>query len=86
MGVLNACAGLVALEEGRYAHEQIIGRGLDSDVFVGNGIQLKCMQNVGALRMLRVCSTNAISRCGHLECHTERMCHAIAWQGISATF
>ncbi len=62
MGVLNACAGSVALEEGRYAHEQIIGHGLDSDVFVGNGIQLKCMQNVGALRMLGVCST----RC-HLE-------------------
>jgi hypothetical protein len=62
MGVLNACAGLVALEEGRYAREQIIGRGLDSDVFAGNGIQLECMQNVGALRMLGVCST----RC-HLE-------------------
>jgi hypothetical protein len=41
MGVLNACAGLVALEEGRYAREQITGCGLDSDVFVRNGIQLK---------------------------------------------
>jgi pentatricopeptide repeat protein len=35
LGVLNACASLVTLEEGRCAHEQIIESGLDSDVIVG---------------------------------------------------
>jgi pentatricopeptide repeat protein len=38
VGVLNACASLVALEEGRCAHKQIIQNGSDSDVFVGNSL------------------------------------------------
>jgi pentatricopeptide repeat protein len=37
-GVLNACASMVALEEGRCAHEQIIQSGLESDVFVGSSL------------------------------------------------
>jgi pentatricopeptide repeat protein len=36
VGVLNACASLVALEEGRRAHEQIIQSGFESNVFVRN--------------------------------------------------
>jgi len=36
VGLLNACARIVALEEGRCAHEQIIKSGWDLDVFVGN--------------------------------------------------
>jgi pentatricopeptide repeat protein len=32
--VLNACASVLALEEGRCAHEQIIQTGWDLDVFV----------------------------------------------------
>jgi pentatricopeptide repeat protein len=36
VGVVNACASLVVLEEGRRAHEQIIQSGWDSDVKVGN--------------------------------------------------
>jgi pentatricopeptide repeat domain-containing protein 1 len=36
VAVLNACASIVALEEGRSAHEQIIQSGWDSDVKVGN--------------------------------------------------
>jgi pentatricopeptide repeat protein len=36
VGVLNACASVVALEEGRCTHEQIIQSGCDSAVFVGN--------------------------------------------------
>jgi pentatricopeptide repeat protein len=38
VGVLNACASVVALEEGSFAHEQIIERGWDSDVFVGSSL------------------------------------------------
>ncbi len=36
--VINACAGLGALEEGRHVHEQIIQSGCESDVFVGNSL------------------------------------------------
>jgi hypothetical protein len=35
VGVQNACASVVALEEGRHAHEQIIWSGCESDFFVG---------------------------------------------------
>ncbi|CAK9200416.1 unnamed protein product [Sphagnum troendelagicum] len=38
VGVLNACASIVALEEGRCAHEQIIKCEWDSDVFVGSSL------------------------------------------------
>jgi pentatricopeptide repeat protein len=36
VGVLNACASIVALEEGRFAHEKLIQNGCELDVFVGN--------------------------------------------------
>ncbi len=38
VGVLNACASLVVLEEGRCAHEHFIQSGWDSDVFMGNNL------------------------------------------------
>jgi pentatricopeptide repeat protein len=38
VGVLNACASIMALEEGRCAHEQIIQSGCESDVFVGSSL------------------------------------------------
>jgi pentatricopeptide repeat protein len=38
VGVLNACASVGALEEGRCVHEQIIHRGWESDIFVGNSL------------------------------------------------
>jgi pentatricopeptide repeat protein len=36
--VLNACASIVACEEGRCVHEQIIQSGCDCDVFVGSSL------------------------------------------------
>ncbi len=36
--LLNACASVVALEEGRHAHRQIIEHGWDSDIIVGNSL------------------------------------------------
>ncbi|CAK9205970.1 unnamed protein product [Sphagnum troendelagicum] len=36
--VLNACAGLQALEEGRHIHTQIRESGYESDVYVGGGL------------------------------------------------
>ncbi|CAK9882736.1 unnamed protein product [Sphagnum jensenii] len=38
MGVLNACASMFALQEGRRTHEQIIESGWESDVFVGSSL------------------------------------------------
>ncbi|KAH8939546.1 hypothetical protein BDL97_15G042500 [Sphagnum fallax] len=38
VGVLNACASVVALEEGRRAHDWVIKSGWDSNVFVGNSL------------------------------------------------
>jgi pentatricopeptide repeat protein len=38
VGVLNACASLFALEEGRCAHKQIIQSGFESNVFVCSGL------------------------------------------------
>jgi pentatricopeptide repeat protein len=38
VGVLNACASVVAIEDGRCAHEQIIRSGWDSNVFVENSL------------------------------------------------
>jgi pentatricopeptide repeat protein len=38
VGVLNACASMIVLEEIRCIHHQIIQIGLESDVFVGNSL------------------------------------------------
>jgi hypothetical protein len=38
MGLLNARASLVAIEEGRCVHKQITQSGWDSDVFVGSSL------------------------------------------------
>jgi hypothetical protein len=38
IGVLNACASIMALEEGRHVHEQIVQRGFESDVIVGSSL------------------------------------------------
>jgi pentatricopeptide repeat protein len=38
VGVLNACASVLAIEEGRSAHEQIIENRWDLNVFVGNSL------------------------------------------------
>jgi pentatricopeptide repeat protein len=35
VGVLNACASVVALEEGRCVHQQIVKSGCESNIFVG---------------------------------------------------
>jgi pentatricopeptide repeat protein len=52
--VMNACANIVALEEGRCAHEQIIWSGWDSDLFVGTSLvdmYAKCRRTEDAGRV-----------------------------------
>jgi pentatricopeptide repeat protein len=54
VGVLNACASVLALEEGRRAHEQIIRSSCESDVFVGSSlvdIYAKCGSTEDAERV-----------------------------------
>jgi len=38
VGVLNACASILVLEEGWCVHQEIVEFGWDSDVFVGNSL------------------------------------------------
>jgi pentatricopeptide repeat protein len=38
VGVLNASAGVIALDEGRCSHDQIIQGGCDLNVFVGSSL------------------------------------------------
>jgi pentatricopeptide repeat protein len=55
VGVLNACASVVALEEGKHAHEQIIERGWDSNAFLANSLvdmNAKCGNMEDAFRVL----------------------------------
>jgi len=47
---LNACASIVALEEGRYTHEQIINSECDSDVLVGSSL-VDILRYMGAWRI-----------------------------------
>ncbi|CAK9867651.1 unnamed protein product [Sphagnum jensenii] len=52
--VLNACAGLRALEEGRRAHQLIMQTGCEADVFVGSSLvdmYAKCGHMEDALRV-----------------------------------
>jgi pentatricopeptide repeat protein len=65
-------------ERGRCIHQQIIESGLESEVSVANSLvdmYAKCGSIEDAWRVFN----NAILKCGHLECHTWRMCHAWAW-------
>ncbi len=51
VGLLNACASMIALEEGRCVHQQIIQSGFESDVFVGTSLvdmYAKCASNEDA--------------------------------------
>jgi pentatricopeptide repeat protein len=76
VGMLNACASIKALEEGRHAHEQIIQSGCESDAFVGSSLidmYAKCGSMEEASRVFNklpsravVCWTAMIF--GHVKC------------------
>jgi pentatricopeptide repeat protein len=75
-GVLNACASIMALEEGRYAHEQIIQNGCESDAFVGSSLiamYAKCGSMVEASRVFNKLPSQAVvwwtaMIFGHVKC------------------
>jgi pentatricopeptide repeat protein len=64
VGVLNACATIVALEEGRYVHQQIIQSGCESEVSVGSslvGMYAKCGSMEDAWSAFKLPSRNVVS-------------------------
>jgi pentatricopeptide repeat protein len=72
VGVLNACASMVAYEEGRSVHEQIIQSGCESDVFVGSSLEdmyTKCGSLEDAQRVFNIMPSrdvvtwSAMNRC-----------------------
>jgi len=73
VGVLDACASIVALEEGRHVHEQIIETRCNSDVFVGSSlvdIYAKC----GSMEDAESIQQDVVLRCGYLDHHDIRTC------------
>ncbi|CAK9264941.1 unnamed protein product [Sphagnum jensenii] len=76
VGVLNACASIMALEEGRYAHEQIIQNGCESDAFVGSSLiamYAKCGSMEEASRVFNKLPSRAVvwwtaMIFGHVKC------------------
>ncbi len=76
MGVLNACASIVGLEEGRCVHQQIIEYGYDSDVFVANSLvdmYAKCGSIEDAWRVFNKMPSRNVVTCnamvlGHVKC------------------
>jgi hypothetical protein len=59
VGVQNACASVVTLEERRHAHEQIIQSGCESNAFVGHSL-VNMYTKCGSLEDLRECSTGCL--------------------------
>ncbi|CAM6051124.1 unnamed protein product [Sphagnum compactum] len=56
LGLLNACASIVALEEARCGHEQIISSGCNLYVFVGSSLvdmYVKCGSMEDAWRVFK---------------------------------
>ncbi len=76
MGLLNACAGLGALEDGRLVQERLIQSGCESDVFVGNSLvdrYAKCGSLEDAWRVFnKMPSRNTVTWTtmilGHVKC------------------
>jgi pentatricopeptide repeat protein len=76
VGLLNACAGLGALEDGRLVQERLIQSGCESDVFVGNSLvdrYAKCGSLEDAWRVFnKMPSRNTVTWTtmilGHVKC------------------
>ncbi|CAK9211914.1 unnamed protein product [Sphagnum troendelagicum] len=94
VAVLNACASLVALEDGRCAHEQIIQSGCESDVFVGSSLvdmYAKCGSIEDAWRVFnkmpcRDVVTWTAMILGHVKCQQGQkaleLFRQMQWEGV----
>jgi len=74
VGVLQACASRVAIEEGRCVHQDIIQSGLESDVFVGSSLV-----NMYAKLEHYNCLVDLLGHAGHLQ-EVENMVNAMSWK------
>ncbi len=81
LGVLNACANVAMLEKITKSFKVIWNH-----MSLWGIVWWKCMQNVGAWRMLGCVQLDAISRCGHLDCHDSRTCEMGSRVKVIATF
>ncbi|CAK9275989.1 unnamed protein product [Sphagnum jensenii] len=80
VGVVNACDSLVALEEGRCGHKQIIQSGWDSNVFVGSSLvdmYAKCGIMEDAQRVFNNMQSHDVvtwttMMLGHMKCGHEQ--------------
>ncbi|CAM6036960.1 unnamed protein product [Sphagnum compactum] len=76
VGVLNACASIAALEEGRHIHAQIIESGYESDIYVGSSLvdmYAKCGHIEDARQVFDRMPTCDVVACnamilGHVKC------------------
>jgi pentatricopeptide repeat protein len=76
VGVLNACASVVALDKGMHTHELIMQRGWDSDVFLGSSLvdmYAKCGSMHSACRVFNKMPTQDLVTWnamifGHVKC------------------
>jgi pentatricopeptide repeat protein len=86
--VLNACASLRAIENGRRVHEEIIQTGYESDVIVGSSLidmYAKCGSMEDAHRVFnRMPTRNAISWTsmiqGYVRCGEGKRALELFWQ------
>ncbi|CAN5975479.1 unnamed protein product [Sphagnum jensenii] len=69
VAVLNACASVMALEEGRRVHEHVIRSGLESNLFVGNSL-VDMEEGLGTSSTNATGGSEARPRylCGSTEC------------------
>ncbi len=94
VGILNACASLQALEEGRHTHEQIIQNSCESNVFVGSSLvdmYAKCGSMEEAWRVFnKLPSHDVVSwtamLLGHVKCGEGQkalnLFRQMQWEGV----
>jgi pentatricopeptide repeat protein len=71
IGLLNACASQLPLEEGRRIHQQIVQSGCESNIFVGNSLvdmYAKCRSMEEAWRLFNKMPLHNVVSCTALIC------------------
>ncbi len=58
----------VELEDTMHVHKQVIQNGCEFDVFVGRSL-VDMYAKCGSMEDAQSVQQDAVSRCGHLECH-----------------
>jgi pentatricopeptide repeat protein len=88
VGVLKACASVVAIEESRCVHQQFIQSGLESDVFVGSclvDMYAKCGSMDDAWRVFNKMPSRNVTTWtaiifGHVKCGQAQEALELFWE------